>query len=397
MIALARIASLMAAALLGPSVQALASSDCRETNLLDSRGALLDAIPIYDQSETDLCYAYTAAQLAEFELRDRLDMLPSDSSHIEAIWTAMAYKGSHRPGIRFRTHNLGQGYLPTAMADLVAAGSCDGEKFRKGLSRWMGSTSYSVAQYAYLYESFWEERASIRGGSFEETLSRRMSDPDFRLVATGSDAALAALPSHTLLELRRIHAQVESAPNSAILGGMKVRHLVKTYFKECQKGRRDLKALAPLKTMGSGYARNASLAGFIEQVLAGTAPRPVAVGYCSKIYSENPVEAEAAGRRRAWTPRISRVVANGSCSAHYSLIIGQRPSAQGCEYLVRNTAGTKRWSRRHSCECRTSTVASGHIDCDLIPGPDSSKEVLGCWLDETPLLNSVYDLAAFER
>lgn len=392
-----KISSALAALLLGTSVQAFAASGCQETNLLDSRAGILDSIPIYDQSETNLCYAYSAAQLAEFELRDRLELLPSDATHLQALWTAMSYKGSHSAGIRFRTQNLGQGYLPTAMKDLISAGSCDGEAFQKGLARWMGSTPYSQAEFTYLYESFWEERSSLKSNAFGAVLTRLMADPDFRRVVTGSDDPASALPASTLKELRRIHAQVASAPRAAVIAGSKVRHLLRTYFKECQSARRSLAALPALKAIGSGYAKNPKLAGFIEQVLGGPAPRPVAVGYCSKIYSDDAAEAEAAGRRTEWAPRISRVVANGSCSAHYSLIIGQRPGPAGCQYLVRNTAGTTRWTHRYACECRTSAGASGHADCDLIPGPESSKQVLGCWLDEAPLLNSVYDLAAFAR
>lgn len=379
----------------------VAAPTCQAINLLDQKGAILDSIPIYDQSETDLCYAYSSAQLLEFELRDRLDLLPSDSSHIEALWTAIAYKGSRIPGIRFRTHNLGQGYLPTAMRDLIAAGSCDGESFKTGLVRWMGSTPYSMAEFTFLYESFWEERGSLKSNAFGDVLSRLMADPDFRLVVTGSEKPSSGLPETALGELRRIHAQVASVPRSRITAGAKVRHIRKTYFTECAQGRRSLGSLPALKSIGAGFVSNEKLSSVINEVLSSSRPRPLAVGYCSKIYSDSDAEAREAARRTKWAPRLSRVLANGSCSAHYSLIIAQRPvrrvASGGCEYLIRNTAGTRRWSHRHACECRTSSVASGHADCDSLPGTEESKQVLGCWLDEASLLNSTYDLAAFER
>jgi hypothetical protein len=132
-------------------------------------------------------------------------------------------------------------------------------------------------------------------------------------------------------------------------------------------------------------------------MLDARSPAPVGIGYCARIYADDPAVAALAAKSSRFLPRLAKVL-DPNCSAHYSMIVGRRKAANGtCQYLIRNTSGTGFWTKRYGCLCEKANHAgfeNCHYDAKTSP---KSDRVVGCWIDEEPILNSLYDVSVLKR
>lgn len=373
---------------------------CSDVHLLENPNDPLHEIPIYDQGETALCYAYVVSQMAEYALRKNQDWqkelgLP-EGEHFSAIWASSTYKNGKGLGIRIRKNSMGSGYFQTAYRDYNQAGVCKPKVYEKAIREFKGNSRLSDPDYFYLFEKFWALREN--GNASPESVKLLLSQKDVQRIQNRVFPNNGSAQMED--ELIRIRDQVNGVPNVWIDKKKKNQYIQKTALAACtEPDARIYPNLPKTRQMGLGWATRAKLKREIDSTLDSSDPEPIAIGYCSAIYSENDDRAGRAGKRRVLLPRIHRIFEIEKCVLHYSLIIGRQrsPETGKCQYLVRNTSGRDFWTSRYPCLCEKKD-GSGYENCryDKVRSP-SSDRVVGCFIDEEPLLNSVYDLVFFDR
>ncbi len=393
-----------------------AAENCGYRNLYETPDDPLSQIPIYEQGETDLCYAYTAAQLTEYYLRK--NSLWHAEDHINPLWIAIAYKGGHSKGIRIKTNELGHGFFNTAFKDMADLGICDPRVFEKSLAAYKDRSRLSDPDFFFLYEAIWDQRArhenifTKTGQEYDQAIKALSARADFQRISarafahlldsessSGSSPATKMRAAERLLEreLRKIHRIVKDVPEDWVAKRKKIRYLREVVFGACT-GQALLKPELPKsESIGFGWATNRKLKLGIDRMLDAPVPAPAGIGYCGRIYSDDSGIGAKAGRRNGFLPRIAKAI-NPKCSAHYSLIVGRRKSdAGGCQYLVRNSYGRDFWTERYDCLCEKKNHL-GYETCrynkDTSP---TSDRVVGCWIDEKPILNSLYDVSTLRK
>lgn len=416
------------------ALAAVASDDCTYRNLYELPNDPLADIPIYEQGETDLCYAYTAAQLTEYYLRKNETW--TGDAHLNPLWIAIAYKGGHSRGIRIKNNELGHGFFHTAFNDMADLGICDPKVFEQSLAEYKGASVLTDPDFFFLYEQMWDQRArhdnffTKTPQEYEAAMKKLEARPDFqrirdRAFAHTLDSTLGSLggsskgtrvdgkpdgglfpdPAKVLnakflfeRELRRIHRIVKEVPEKWVAKAKKIKYLRNAVFGACRGDALWKPDFPETKSLGLGWASNAKLKRGIDSMLDAVVPQPVGIGYCAKIYEDDDAEAARAAKRSWLLPRAAKVLDNAKCSAHYSMIVGRRRAESGkCQYLVRNTYGRDYWTKRYECLCEKAG-GSGFEAChyDAKDSPTSNR-VVGCWIDETPILNSLYDVSVLKK
>ena len=101
-------------------------------------------------------------------------------------------------------------------------------------------------------------------------------------------------------------------------------------------------------------------------------------------------------KRKALLPRVLGIATQKSCSPHYSLIVGKRPSSEAdhCDYLVRNSYGTGFWTNKYECYCEEKDGSKRNCSAAKDKGNPDLK-VLGCWIDGNDLSRVTFDIAHF--
>ena len=370
---------------------------CSEINLYSKQTPLVD-IPIYEQGETYLCYAYSVAQMVEFSLRKTGEWQKNfgSDSHMNVLWAALAYKTGSGLGIRIKKNTLGSGFFQTAYQDLVERGVCDPSVIEKSMADFKGKSELSDPDFIYVFEALWALRSS--GGVSAAGVDNLLASDDLKRMTT------RIFPSGGLSRMReevlKIRDQVMAIPSSVFQNNKRIDFYTDVVFPACAGSSVKAVNLPGTREMGLGFASRAKLKRNIDEVLDSHDPSPITVGYCSGIYhTEDPERMEKASRRRALLPRFFRAFDEKNCSTHYSLIVGRKRSSKTgkCEYLIRNTMGRDFWTRKSSCLCEKSD-GSGFEECSYDPvlSPKSDR-VVGCYIDELPLLNSIYDLVFFDQ
>lgn len=178
--------------------------------------------------------------------------------------------------------------------------------------------------------------------------------------------------------------------------------LKETVFADCFKpGARSPVEVPEFRDLGKGYASNEKILGAIDDALENQ--EPAGIGYCAKVFSEAGMKTTRLGALwRQVLPRVGRLAARQNCSPHYSLTVGRRPGANGCEYLVRNTYGDFFWNSNPNtvclCEKRDGGKVTGTMDCTY--AKDGHKRegvrVLGCWISGEKLADHTFNVTAFK-
>lgn len=409
------------------------AAGCRSMNFYERARDPLAEIPIYEQGETDLCYAYTAAQLTEYYLRKSSAWVGDE--HVNPLWIAIAYKGGHSRGIRIKNNELGHGFFHTAFKDMADLGICDPKVFERALFGFkekfadayqrptllahgrtgdLSVPSLADPDFFFLFEEMWNQRArgdrffteKTRGDfrEFEAAIEQLAARPDFRRIrdrafAHFSRSAPEGFRNDALFdrELRRIHDIVMDVPDAWVAKRKKIRYLRDVVFQACTGDALLKPDLPEVKSMGLLWASNRRLKSAIDRMLDSLDPQPIGIGYCSLIYHADDASAKKGAKRNPLLPRLSRTLGK-DCMAHYSMIVGRRksPTANACQYLVRNTYGRDFWTKRYDCLCEKAG-RQGFEDCRYSDASPKSDRVVGCWIDEKPLLSALYDVSALRK
>lgn len=379
------------------------SAECTYRNLYEEHSSPLHEIPIYDQRESGLCYAYTTSQLTEFYLRKTRQW--NTDAHVDPLWVAIAYKGGHTRGIRILGNQLDGGFFNTAFRDLEALGICDPAVLESSITDYKQGSKLDNPDFFLIFEMIWDLRAKradlfpADAPNFSAILKELAKIAEFRTIRDRIDAQsrygrdTAAQFERDMQSLVQIIAKV---PAANVAKSLKIKYLRNVVLGAC-RGKSLLKPELPdAITMGLGWESNRVLKNGMDRMLDAPETLPVGIGYCWNIFEDDPTLRQAAERRNGIFPRILKAVIP-SCGAHYSVVVGRRKALGGsCQYLIRNTYGQDFWTKRYECLCEKSPGRYENCRYDPKTSPKSDS-VVGCWIDEKPLLNSLYDVSVLSR
>ncbi len=351
------------------------SEACTPVNLYDLPHHPFDRIPIYNQGEMSTCYAYTASQMIDFW---RFNQDPDSSDLTSPLWTALIHKIN--VPIHWNPDSLDFSRMTWVFNSLERNGICRASVVNRAVERLRnGNVNLSEPDLMFFFQTLWDEyqvpfgdlktNEAVYGRAYEKV------------------AALPYFEGKIQYSLKdKFHFMTH------YFKGQRLETLMDEVFSEC-KGEALLPVTLPSReSMGLGFASNRKFTRRIEKTLARD--EPLGIGYCYKILDEGP------GYRGIHSPfRFLGMALNQSeCSAHYSMIVGQRPGAQGgCQYLIRNTYGTNFWTDHFSCLCqKKGSNTHEHQECRASDADAKDLTVLGCWIDSQDLVSNAFDLTYFK-
>lgn len=310
------------------------ADDCSPVNLITEEASPFSKIPVYDQKDSNICYAYAAAQIVDYHLLKN----GAEKRSVHPVWLALNYaQGRNRSGLDI-------GHTKDTIEKLSDAQNCDFETVSTALKEWSGSPD-------------WPESKII---AFIEKYSDRERSP----------ASTDALTQKMLLELRKLS-----------LNPVQVVSKILTPF--CQT-RTQVTVPKVSKYNYSQLPDDASYEKFLLGRLS-THPAPISIAYCSKVWKDpsyDGIDLTFFGKRDSLKK---------DCDYHESLVVGKKMSGNSCQLLVRNTWGDK-WrsgNKKWKCLCKERTTGKYVDDCEASTHPDHQYAVEACWISSDKLSKNV--------
>jgi hypothetical protein len=104
-----------------------ASQECETVNFVGKRDSPFNKIPVYHQGKINICYAYSAAQMADYHF---IKNGSSTQRNVHPGWVAMHYALSRG------RKQLDIGHTKEALEGLQKIGNCDYQTFSNALKAW---------------------------------------------------------------------------------------------------------------------------------------------------------------------------------------------------------------------------------------------------------------------
>jgi hypothetical protein len=354
--------SLLAFILLSPFTPSSEAATCKAVNLYENPESPLHQIPIYDQGDLPICYAYTASQLIDYYLIER--GLPRSES-VHPFWIAYNHKANAptlRSIIQWKKNRLGYSYMKWAFQDLRRNGACPAPIVQNQLDRFDGVLP--------------EEN--------KDDVNRTLASTEVEDEEEGEENVV----QESQEELEDIKST--SVHEDPVARDKRLFKYLKTNLAPlCRADDRYEVEIPAAKVVVGWFSSNSKVARTLSYYLERK--NPVGIGYCSNIFRGSPENPISYTYRKGY-PRLLRAVKKG-CSAHYSVLVGQRPNEKSpsqCDYLIRNSYGKGYWSKSKDCICQTST--GEQVACRYsAENPTPPGTVLGCWVGQSLLTSNLFD------
>ncbi len=327
----------------------VADAGCQEIDLNASPQSPLRMIPMYDQGETGLCYAYAAAQMIDFVRLKSGDMR---SGYTHPTYAAWVYK--YKSDAPAKEDELGMGSVYSVINTMRSQGSCaygEVDARLSVLTKPAGHMS-STELVAFLDQVKSESDES----TFRRNLRQIVSEP------------LCLEERKLIQELRRYNLYGVAAPS-----------VLEPLFRNCRRVEVNVPPVVFQKNtndQGISSALNKNL----ELGL------PATISYCAGILSNS---------RSRDTVRIlngSARLPSSRCERHASLVTAQASFGGQCHYLIRNAYGNQyRDSAVSRCACITTSGKYEKVCTQKKP-----REIVGCWHSQETVLANTYGLTSFQ-
>ena len=310
------------------------AADCSPVNLITEEASPFTKIPVYDQKDSNICYAYAAAQMVDYHLLKN----GAEKRSIHPVWLALNYAlGKNRKGLDI-------GHTKDSIEKLTEVHNCDFEAVSTALKDWAGSNDLPESKIIAFIEKY--------------------SDSD------RTPASTDALTQKMLSDLRKISMNP-------------VQVVSKIIMPFCQM---KTKVSVP-KVNKYNYTQlpdDVSYEHFLLERLSKN-PSPISIAYCSKVWKEpgyDGIDLTFFGKRDSLKK---------DCEYHESLVVGKKTSAGSCQILVRNTWGD-RWrvgNKKWKCLCKERSTGKFVDDCEASTHPDDQFAVEACWINSDKLSKNV--------
>lgn len=314
--------------------------DCSPVNLITEPGSPFSKIPVYDQKDSNICYAFAAAQMVDYYLIKN----GAEKRSIHPAWLALNY------ALARKRDGLNIGHTKDSIESLSEVNNCDYDRVSSALTSWADTPDMSESGIIAFIEKF--------------------------AMANRSPAS-----SHRLMkkfeELKRMAISPVKVVEKILMSGCEDRSRVVLP--------------AVQKYNYSQLPEDKDFEKFLIQNIHKNSV-PYSIAYCSKVWKDptyDGIELTFFGKRDSLRK---------DCEYHESIIVGRKPSGSSCNLLVRNTWGTE-WrsgNKKWKCLCREKSTGTWIDDCDSSTHPDELYSVEACWIPSDKIARNVGVITVME-
>jgi hypothetical protein len=339
------------------------AQDCSEVNLITQQNTPFSRMPVLDQAGSGMCYAYAAAQLANYQL---IKSGQAERPVVHPAWAGMLYK--ERAGER----DLRGGITSISLDAIAAAGNCDEQSVCQAIKARAQLVGVPEARIMKFLDDYGLMVSTHRFNT--EVASDR---------ARALDLAAARNAYCPQSNWRRLIGMPEMIEKDSV-AAMRV-----LLADSCQEQNRTHLNLPPYQRLRQGDDH--TFGSRIDSVL--DRGNPVGMTFCSW----------ATDKPQPTPPHYVSMVQNGyrqvtvserECGTHIALIAGRKKIGGSCHYLYRNSRGTG-WYRdiRHlTCLCKIKRTNEFVENCRYQTHNNSKYIVEACWVPKANVVPNILDL-----
>lgn len=345
------------------------ANDCTPMNLVTEPNSPFRKIPIYDQDGINICYAYTAAQLIDYEL-----VKAGQERSVHPLWAALRYAESKNK------EQVSFGHTYYAVQEIQKFGNCEYNKVSNALGVWALKANVNEAEIMSLIERFApklkelysdiqpEEAVTVQ--QIDEVINEALEEhKPFCSPGATWDQLMPELRSLSVMGSRQMLANLVLPVCNGALPKPKI-NPPKFFATE------DDNLWSP------------TMQQKLDQLKA-----PISISYCSQVLYDPGFD----GIERSTTNAESVKAEN--CGAHESLIVGKKKIGESCHFLLRNTWGSGFGKSTDNWKCLCKNKASGEMvdDCSESTHNNGEFIVEGCWIDSQSLGKNIFGMTSLEK
>ncbi len=318
---------------------------CEPLNLVTEENSPFQKIPVFDQDGLNICYAYTASQLLDYELIKK----GNKERSVHPIWTALKYaEKNDRPGINM-------GIAIDAIKAVQQYGNCPVETINSSLSEWTRKANATEIEVMGLIEKLVTVLPATASENIDATINR---------VITEHAPYCGGNPTFDQL-----------IPELRALSSMSSRDVLSNLvLSNCQSNPQNISTSSPRFIFPK---TDDEVSPALDKVL-NDHKSPIAISYCAQALYES----SYVGITR--TSKSPYVDLKSDCSPHDSLIVGKKKIEGQCHYLLRNTwgSGFHHSNKDRKCLCKNRKTGEFIDDCEEGLYNNGDNIVEGCWVSE---------------
>jgi hypothetical protein len=342
------------------------AQDCSPVNLISEPDSPFQKIPVYDQDGSGTCYAYAAAQMADYySLKNKL----VEKRSFHPLW--MAIKTAEKKN----KDTLENDNAYNALVAVSEYGNCDYETVSKSLSSWATAAKIRESEVLSIVEKYSKSlrpRYLMSGSTFvSEDVNAAFEDAikehkPFCSPNASVENLLGMLRSLNVLESPKIFSDL--------------------VLSDCSQK----KSFKP-ETDYKGITNDLDLAPTVDKYLS-TKKMPMSLVYCASMLFTP--EYEGITRPKDGKEQVKKP----DCDSHSSLIVGQKKIGDRCHYLVRNSwgSGFGQWTKSWKCLCKNKKTNELVDDCTKATHNNGQFTVEACWIDSTKLSKNSSSIVSFK-
>ncbi len=356
--------------LLLSQISVASTPGCVPTNLITAQNSPFNRIPVMDQNGVGLCHAYTAAQLMNYQL-----VKAGGEPSVHPLWGGIKLAEANR------TSSLQEGDVPSTVRHLLERGNCPVERIRVALERWVRLGNAREIDIVGIIDRFAHQVYTRQTQEFRRNQSYDIPEQEIqRLLRRAVAEQEEFCDNGSLQEL------IPELQNLAVLRSPQM--LSRLLLPEC---RGNLESLTLPRFQSDHRVPTQDWSKKISETLQ-RAGSPVGISYCSKFLIR-PGDVGVIDRRDPARPQLTE-----ECGAHASIVVGQKPVGNKCQFLIRNSHGngfgpeTENWK----CLCRHRRSGAVVDDCQKSTHDDGQYSVEGCWVDAEQLGRNMLQINWFE-
>jgi len=366
---------------------------CKNVNLYEIKDSPLAKIPVYDQDGTGTCYAYTASQLLNYHL---LKNKHATTMKVHPAWAATNYAVEN-----FRSSTEG-GFMDAAIKSLQKIPShCSYESVSKTLRDFGLSAGLSEPNVLAFLEAYAKNYVELKYKPKPLTLTaidntRVYMNPMYTRIKEKDKERMLAEEAFRKTEMEMKNTcdipgldKLESEVINSLSNNI-ARILKSNFFEECKKNKLlqfSLPKLSSQNLWGKMDLNDKNLSKVLDENLASQTP--AGISYCTGFLAD---KTKVFQKDVMINMRVYRRAEPG-CGMHASVVVGSRKTiTNSCEYLVKNTWGSRYWYKHGTCYCEHKKTGKKVASCKKETHPLKDYQVLGCWIDSKQLVPNMSDI-----
>ena len=342
------------------------AQDCAPKNLVTEENSPFQKIPVYDQDGLSICYAYSAAQMVDYQL-----VKNGGERSVHPLWAALKYVDS------IKQERISSGITYNAIQQISKVGNCKYDDISKALGVWAEKAKVNEADIMDLIErlapkfaSLYKTNATPTAEEVDQAINDAIADHKPWCTAGATwDELMPELRALSTLSSTKILTDLVLPVCSTDLQKLSLPNL--TYYRS---------------DMDADYAST------LEKKI-GTINSPVSVTYCSNML----YEPEYVGVTRK--TKTTAESYDSKCGGHESIIVGKKKIGEACHFLLRNSWGsgfsssTEKWK----CLCRNRTTGEFVDDCSNETHNTGEYTIEGCWVNGAQLSKNMFGMTSLEN